>query len=285
MTKPDPIPQVRVALLDTTVQVDRKKMGNRAARIEELLSDFSLAVTTSVCLLEFKATLIQECITIHDNLRLRQRFTLVRDSLLEKQYRQVSLRSHIFNNLLNVYASSSEITDEEDARLATKARLKLEQDIPRLYDWFVKDSVDAVLHDGIRCTRAFERPDRRGRVSFKPNLPQCMRGKNKECRVEAFIRENATSFLVSLRKLVNANEDIENGQLGTACELLEKVCHNAEMELSVTDCRSAGDCLIALEAREHATHALSSNASEWTHLSEILGFEFVRPDYPEERTR
>jgi hypothetical protein len=113
-----------VALLDTSVQIDRKKMGGRTAHLQQILAEFPVAVTTSICLLEFKATLIQECITIHDNLRLRKRFTVVRDSLLEKKQRQVSLRAHIFNNLLITYASSFNVTEEEDERLATKARLK-----------------------------------------------------------------------------------------------------------------------------------------------------------------
>ena len=123
-----------VALLDTTVQVDRKKMASRAAQIDQLLAGFPMKVTTSICLLEFKATIIQECITIHDNLRLEKRFTPVRDRLLEKKYRQVSLRAHIFNNLVGVFASSFDITEYEDEELATKARLILQQIIPRLYD-------------------------------------------------------------------------------------------------------------------------------------------------------
>jgi hypothetical protein len=56
-------------------------------------------------------------------------------------------------------------------------------------------------------------------------------------------------------------------------------------ELSVDDCRRAGDCLIALEATGAVTHALSSNASEWRPISEALDFEFVHITFPEEKTR
>lgn len=274
-----------VALLDTTVQDDRIKMPNRAERIEQILSEFPVTVTTSICLLEFKATLIRECITIHDNLRLRKRFTVVRDSLLEKKYRQVSLRAHIFNNLLGVYPSSFRITEEEDERLATKARLKLEHDIPALYDWFVQESVDAVLREGIACTRAAERPDKKGRVSFKPNLPRCVRGKNKTCSVEAFIRDHAQLIVPALRDYQTRLGEDAAGQLSQALELFESVFNNPQSELSHGDCRSAGDCLIALEAKDHATHAVSTNAREWEHLSQICGFEFVRVQYPHEETR
>ncbi len=260
-------------------------MANRAARNDQILSDFPFKVTTSICLLEFKATLIQECITIHDNLRLRKRFTLVRDSLLEKDYRQESLRAHIFNNLLRTYASSFDITAREDERLATKARLKLEQDIPRLYDWFVRESVDTVLRDGICCTRAAERPDKKGRVSFRPTLPRCVRGSNKTCSVERFIRRHAEFVLAALRGLLTELGDDLSTQLGQAYELFEKVANNVDLELSHNDCRRAGDCLIALEAKDRATHAVSTNASEWQHLSRILGFEFVHVRYPDEKTR
>jgi hypothetical protein len=261
-------------------------MANRAAHLDEVLSEFPLTVATSICLLEFKATLIQECITIHDNVRLRKRFTLVRDSLLEKKHRQVSLRAHIFNNLLDGYpVSSFNVTLEEDERLARKARLKLEADIPALYDWFVQESVDAVLSDGIACTRATERPDKKGRVSFRPNLRQCVRGENKTCSVEAFIRNHAERIIPALREHQARLGEDAAGQLARALELFESVVHNPDSELSHGDCRRAGDCLIALEAKGHATHALSTNAREWEPLSRVCGFEFVGVEYPDEKTR
>ena len=273
------------ALLDNTIQVDRKKMANRAARIDGILSEFALKVTTSICLLEFKATVIQECITIHDNLRLRKRFTLVRDSLLEKDYRQQSLRAHIFSNLIDTYASSFDIAEREDERLATKARLKLERDIPSLYDWFVKESVDAIVREGIQCSRAAERPDKKGRVSFRPNLPRCVRGENKTCTVEHFIRTHAEPLVRALRSILGERADGEPGQLARACELFERATNTPDLELSSNDCRSAGDCLIALEGRGCVTHALSTNASEWEPVSRILGLAFVHVRYPDEKTR
>lgn len=260
-------------------------MGNRAGHVDTLLSDFPISVATSICLLEFKATIIQECITIHANLSLRKRFTLVRDSLLEKRYRQVSLRAHIFNNLVNVHASSFDATPQEDERLATKARLLLEQIIPRLYDWFLTESVDAVLEDDIECTRATDRPDKRRRVTFRPNLPRCVRGKNKNCSVEAFIRRHSDIMLPALRAVVKRIGEDGAKQLARTIELFERVVGDPETELSHGDCRSAGDCLIALEGAGHATHALSTNATEWSHLCEILGMEFVPVRYPGEKTR
>lgn len=275
----------RVALLDTTVQVDRVKMGSRARHIETLLSSFPVNVATSICLLEFKATIIQECITIHDNLRLRKRFTVVRDSLLEKDYRQSRLRSHIFNNLLNVYSSSFEMDDRDDERLATKARLKLEQVIPRLYDWFVRDSVDAVLRESIQCNRASERPEKGRRVSFRPNLPRCVRGKNKTCSVEAFIRKHMDSVLPALRHVVRTTGEEHVPQLVSTSSLFKQLVEDDAMELSHGDCRKAGDCLIVLEGMNHASHGLSANAREWSHLCRIIGLEFLHVKYTDETTR
>lgn len=285
MTVRDEIISGRVALLDTTVQVDRQKTDGRKRRMETMLQGYDFAVTTSICLLEFKATVIQECITIHNQLYRRQRFTEARDSLLEKKWRQTSLRAHIFNNLLGIGASSFHISEEDDRRLAEQAQVLLENVIPQLYEWFVHESVGAVLKDRTKCTRADESPTKK-QVAFAANLPVCQRGKNKQCRIEEFIRQRGPELLAGLRQyLRETSEEKRSEQLARACEVFESVQSDSRRQLSHKDCRRAGDCLIALEAESRATHALSTNAAEWAPLSELLGFDFVRVDYPEERTR
>ncbi len=57
-----------------------------------------------------------------------------------------------------------------------------------------------------------------------------------------------------------------------------------KQELSHDQCRNAGDCLIALEAEQHATHVLSTNAKEWEIIAPLVGMEFVPVAYPGERT-
>jgi hypothetical protein len=137
-----------VALLDTTLQVDRNKSKVRRDQIDEVLGGFDFTVATSICLLEFKATLIQECITIHDKLRAVGRYTPVRDKLTESTHPQAKLRGHIFTNLINVYAPPSfSVSEEYDKRLAEKARLRLERVVPRLYRWF---TVNAAEHWSLR---------------------------------------------------------------------------------------------------------------------------------------
>ena len=274
----------RVALLDTTIQVDRRKSGVRARRIDALLKAFDRKVTTSIALLEFKATIIQECILIHNQLRREGRFSAVQDSMLEKKYRQTSLRAHILHNLLDTHASSFATPEDKDRLLARKARQNLENIIPRLYDWFFR-SVDEVLRDSIKCSRAEERPAKK-RVAFQTNLPVCRRGQNKFCSIEAFIRQQAADLVTRLRAhLRRMDEENRPTQLVQACELFESVQQDAERELSNGDCRRGGDCLIALEADGHVTHALSTNAKEWDTLSKLIGFQFVEVDYPEEKTR
>src|SRR5262249_61657508 len=87
----------RCALLDTTIQLDRRKSEPRKQKLESLLAGFDWKFSTGLSLVEFKATIIQECITIHNQLRRSaSRFTRVRDALLEKQGQQISLRAHIF---------------------------------------------------------------------------------------------------------------------------------------------------------------------------------------------
>jgi len=170
------------ALLDTTVQLDRLKYRSRKEHLKDVLANYKFKFSTSFSLVEFKATIIQECITIHNQLRAKgSRFTRARDFLLEKNHPQTSLRAHIFNNLINVFAPSSfQITDEEDEKLAEKARLLLENIIPELFRWFSsEESVDVVLKDKLRCDRAREAPSKKG-AAYSTNLPMCRRGQNKE---------------------------------------------------------------------------------------------------------
>jgi hypothetical protein len=271
-----------VALLDNTVQIDRQKSATRRDRIDALLAQYEWKVATSICLLEFKATLLQECITIHDRLRSVGLYTPVVDRLTETQHPQAKLRGHIFRNMINVFAPSSfDVTEDRDRRLAEKARLRLESVIPRLYKWFRSQSVDAVLHDEIECTRALEAPQKKT-VAFAVNLPRCRRGENKFCHVEEFIRTRGRPILELLEAVVRETPDGESSQLKRTFELFRSVLEQPGVELSHSDCRRGGDLLIALEGSERATHALSTNARDWAPICEIVGLAFVRVDYPAE---
>lgn len=270
----------RRALLDTTVQIDRRKTASRQGRLNELLSGFDWRFSTGISLVEYKGTLIQECITIHNQLRRTgARFTRVRDALLEKKGQQISLRSHIFNNLIEVYGSSFSGSQHDDHRLAEKARLRLEVVIPQLYEWFAKGSVDVVLNERIRCNRANE-PPRKKTAAFEANLPECRRGRNKTCSVERIIRADGPKLLRSLEPFLGQSDQLQRAAL-----IFRDVIADTSKELSVSDCRHAGDCLIALEANAAPTYALSSNAREWAPISAAMNYEFVHITYPEETSR
>ena len=222
----------RRALLDTTVQLDRRKTESRKQKLESLLAGFGWKFSTGISLVEFKATVIQECLTIHNQLRRTgARFTRVRDALLEKQGQQISLRAHIFNNILQVFASSFDITEDKDRQLAEKTRLLLENIIPQLYSWFAKESVDVVLNVRLACDRANE-PPRKKRAAFEINLPECKRGKNKHCRVEEIIREDGLQLVKALEPHLAVSD-----QLQKAVEVFQGVLQNAKAELSHGDCR------------------------------------------------
>lgn len=153
-----------VAFIDTTVQVDRWKSKTRKVQCEELLSRFDETIATGMTLVEFKAVFIQQLITIHNQLRRTgARFTTVRDALCEKNHPQAKLRGRIFDNWTGVNARSSfdvdEATDIEDAK---RARLKLEDTIPRVYQWFKSDSASVFLNKAaFACDRAEEKPPKR----------------------------------------------------------------------------------------------------------------------------
>ena len=266
-----------VLLLDNSVQVDRIKTGERSRYLADVISKFDFTVATGISLLEFKAVVIQECITIHNALRrTNARFSVVRDQLLESTHRQSRLRAHIFNNVIQVFASSFEITDAADIRLAEKARLALELHIPRLYRWF-RSSVDSILEDDIQCNRANEPPVKK-LAAFSTNLPVCKRGTNKTCFVEKFVRLKLPTTLPQITAVCESST-----QLQRSAELFEELSVSLDREWTHHDCRSAGDCLIAFEGTQHATHAASTNRTEWEPLSTILGFELIKIEYPKRK--
>lgn len=275
----------KVGLLDTSIQIDKVKMPTRKKQIDELMSDFDMTITTGFSLVEFKAVVIQQLITIHNQLRRRgATFTAVRDALIEKMHPQTSLRSHIFNNLIQVFARPG-LLEEQNLKLAEKARLQIENIIVPLYDMIREDPKTEYLNKTrINCTRAEERPKKKG-VAYDVNLPRCVDGKNKGCRVEDFIKEEAQHLLDDLKTAC------DNDEQGSDTRQLEKTrqifCDVIERDrrLSVSDCRSCGDCLIAMEGRKAASHAVSSNAREWKEISSWLELEFLHVTYDGEQTR
>jgi hypothetical protein len=58
------------------------------------------------------------------------------------------------------------------------------------------------------------------------------------------------------------------------------VVREQDRELSHSDGRRAGDCLIALEAAGSVTHAIFSNARTWEPLCQNVGVAFVKISFP-----
>lgn len=87
------------------------------------------------------------------------------------------------------------------------------------------------------------------------------------------------------RELEAHSDDEASPQLAATHDKVRAVVGDPNADLSHSDCRAMGDCLIAIEAAEHATHAISTNMREWKPLSRILGYECIRPEYPDETTQ
>lgn len=271
-------------VLDTSIQVDRCKGHFRAHPVEQAIEQFDFSLATAIGLLEFKAVLIGECLAIHARLLAHKHYFWVRGQMCEATYYQSRLRAHIFNVILNVLIDTRidplNPTREQEQRMAEKARLHLDRRIPQLYDWFKRNSTNEFI-DPIGCDRAAERPIKR-RKRFATNLPECRRNENKTCRIEQFIREDGARILDELKSKVESLRTDSNKleQLSKTIALFERVIGNNEIELTVDDCRSAGDCLIGMEAIGKASHALSTNAREWEIIAPICGLQFVRMQYP-----
>ena len=136
----------------------------------------------------------------------------------------------------------------------------------------------AVLDTSVLIDR-LKSASRRARIQDLLGAFDCKRGRNKFCTIEKFIRERSESILGDLHGLAAVSE-----QFARAAKVFESVNRDQKRELSHSDCRRAGDCLIALEAQNHASHAISTNAREWEPIAKLVGLEFVRVLYPDEET-
>ena len=85
-------------------------------------------------------------------------------------------------------------------------------------------------------------PPTKKTAAFSTNLPTCRRGFNKTCRVEELILAERETIDLRLEQLSERSE-----QLTRAISVFRSVLDKPSTELSVDDCRRAGDCLIALE--------------------------------------
>jgi hypothetical protein len=229
-------------------------------------------------------------ITIHNELVRSKAVSTAFYNLVESQHRQNKLRAHIFFNIIGVFARgpAAELSDAEDAQLADEARLKLEVDIPELYDDFRNETLDALLSDRVGCNRAVERPLKHpNRKAFEPNIPVCKRGKNKTCRIEEVIRTYALPLLEAVVP-EEAKATIGAGgleppaaarQLCRALELARKVAADPTIDLTANQCRGCGDALIIVESLDHVTHGLSTNAKDWKPLCDVAGIEFHHVTY------
>ncbi|MDB5312085.1 MAG: hypothetical protein JWO38_6287 [Gemmataceae bacterium] len=274
----------RRALLETTIQVDRKKTGHRQAVIERLLEGFEWKFSTSITLLEFKATIIEACIFLHGVFRRSgSRFSDVLDAVTESQHRQQALRLHIIHNMVQITEGLFRNRNDRQERLAEIAYLQLENVIPQLYDWFSSPaSVDQVLNDRIACTRAMEKPVKKV-AKFETNLPRCIRDRNKRCQVEKVIRQHGPRLVKVLEPLATPSGEPNPNQFRRTLDVIQSVLANPKADLSHEDCRNAGDFLIGIEAEGHATEALSTNAREWEVVAKEMGMQFVHVKYPDER--
>ncbi|WP_143393284.1 hypothetical protein [Fimbriiglobus ruber] len=248
------------------------------------LAQFGWKFATGITVLEFKATIIEACIFLHQAFRRAAHFSSVVDAVTESAHRQQALRLHIIHNMLQIVHGVPPTMPNREVQMAEMAAEQLETVIPHLYDSVHSpDNADAILTDKIRCTRASERPEKLT-ARFATNLPVCVRGKNKHCTVERAIRDHASRLEPTLEAGATPVGGANPNQFRKSLDLVRRVCTDPRAELSHGDCRNIGDCLIAIEGAEAATHAVSTNRREWEPLSSCFGMQFVHLTYPDERS-
>ncbi len=135
MNPPAPAPlegAITKALLESTIVLDWLKMEARREVIEALLKGYGWRYTTSITLLEFKATIIEACIFLHTKFREMNHFSRVRDYVTESQHYQRALRLHVIHNMLQVCEDVPRTTPDRETVMAEMAAEELETIIPEL---------------------------------------------------------------------------------------------------------------------------------------------------------
>lgn len=263
------------ALLDTTISVDMIKMPKRKGHLMNILSPYPLRMSTSIALLEFKAVVLAETIFLYNAFRKSHDFIDVYHQVAESRHRQQPLRMHIIGNILNIVNSIPPHVPNRNSEMAEMAAEQLENYIFWAYKWFKSsDHVDSILDQKINCTRAKEPPVKKT-VRFDTNLPVCKRGTNKTCQVEAALRGQEQDIRDAISGFASQPDDPQPNQFRKTLNVLNLVCTNDSADLSHAQCRNAGDCLAALEAQSYATHALSTNNTEWEIVAPMVDMEFV----------
>ena len=217
--------------LDTTIQIE-KIFGRDRSEIFEYLKEKDV-LTSSYVLMEFKRTVIQDCITLHTY--------LLEEGDLESTFIRLSeLRSYDHRIASRIYKILSGMCEQDN--------IKYEKVLERLEDLIESELLGYFFYnvksiDETKCGLAKEEIAKDETYSLDLS---CKRG-HKKCEIEYFITTNRCEFCRLLEGLQSYQE------FEKVCDSLKEVLEDPEKARGRKNCWRLGDCIISIESPKTRT--------------------------------
>ena len=216
--------------LETTIQIE-KIFGRKKEEIVKFLSDKE-ALTSNYVLMEFKRTMLKDCIALYSFLKEEKDLadTLMRLSELRVYEHRTAVR------ISKILSKLSENNTLDYEKVLNKLEDLIESEL--LEDFFYRVKVI----DETKCGLANE--DVHKNETYSLNL-RCRR-EEKKCEIEDFVAKNKDDF----RKLLNDLRD--HKEFESPCNVIKEILEDCGKARGKKNCWKLGDCIISLEAPKNS---------------------------------
>lgn len=212
--------------LETPIQIG-KIFGRRSKDIFDFLRDKE-ALTSNYVLMEFKRTILKDCILLYSFLKEEKR--------LEDTFRRISelrdFEHRTASRISLILSKLSENNTLEYEKVLNKLEDLIESELLEYFFYRVN------LIDETKCGLANEKVHKNETYSL--NL-RCKR-EEKKCEIEAFVLKNEEGF----RKLLNELQT--NEEFKGVCNVIKEILKDHKKARGRKNCWKIGDCIISLEA-------------------------------------
>ena len=219
--------QSNKVFLETTIQIERI-FGRNRNKILNFLKDKEL-ITSSYVLMEFKRTILKDCITLYTYLK--------EEGSLSKTFERLSrLRNYehrIASRMLRILAILSENGKIEYEMLIERLEDLIEEE---LLEYFFRDIKELLDETGCRLAKEEVKKQSNGYV-----LDTSCRKTVKNCRAKEFVINNKEQFVKLLKELNEVDE------FGSVCRVIKDVLDEPDKIFGINCNKKLGDCIISIE--------------------------------------
>lgn len=239
-------------LLDTTVQIDRMFYKGKKAKIDKIVKEND-CYTTSYSIGEFNCNIVRDFVTLYNIMQIENNINDVVDKVNEKVFNRDHKRMiYIINDLGRLYDNDYELIKEE-----------LEFYAKRLSRRFMY-LLNREIINGTKCNRANAFIKIVDGVATLKNY-KCTK-KDKFCEICEFWDKHKEEL-----ELLNISDNIDEKYL-----LALKEIQNDKNQAKGNNCRTVGDCVIALESMElNERNILTTNIKDFKPICEALDINIV----------